>query len=527
MDKSPSHTPRATPEVAWAIALGLAVVAIFFAWEGRQGFSLWDEGYLWYGVQRVMLGEVPIRDFQAYDPGRYYWSATLMRLAGAEGIMALRTTVVILQAIAIATVLGWLAAASLKRGNTRYMLVCSLTLVVWMVPRHKVFDIAFSIGLVCMLACWVRRPTRFNHFLAGMFVGLVAYFGRNHGVYGVLASGGIFVYLAVRCESWKEWFWGILMYATGGVVGYLPMFVTMLLAPGFTPALIDSVRFLFEVKTTNLPLPIPWPWQARFTTVPLVYAFHDLVIGLFFLSMLAFGLLAMAYVTISRRRDRAVQPLLVACAFSAIPYAHYAFSRADVGHLAQGIFPTVIGLLVIAGNTSGWKRYATAAPLCLLSLFAAMTLHPGWQCMRATHCPPLEIGGDRLWVDPATGREVALLQRLQLDFAPAGRPFYVTPLLPGSWALLHAKSPTWEIYTPWDRSEAFQLDEIDRLKAANPGFVLVYDLALDGRNDLRFKNTHPLMERYIRDNYVPVEGYSENPAYQIYRARDAGPSSAP
>ncbi len=219
MNPLPSHASNDTLRIASAFILGLAVVAIFFAWEGRQGLSLWDEGYLWYGVQRVLAGEVPIRDFQAYDPGRYYWSAVLMRLAGSDGIMALRTTVVILQAAALATVLGWLASTHIKRGSFRYLLVCALTLVVWMVPRHKVFDIAFSIGLVCVLACWVRRPTRFNHFLAGVFVGLVAYFGRNHGVYGVLASGGIFAYLAVRCGSWTEWFRVIAMFAIGGLVG--------------------------------------------------------------------------------------------------------------------------------------------------------------------------------------------------------------------------------------------------------------------------------------------------------------------
>src|SRR6476660_1595204 len=115
------------------LLLAAGSVVLLFLWQGRHGLNLGDEGYLWYGVQRVMVGEVPIRDFYAYDPGRYYWSALLMSAWGDNGIMALRATVAIFQAIGLFIALALLACSPAKP-NRLWLILATITLVVWMFP---------------------------------------------------------------------------------------------------------------------------------------------------------------------------------------------------------------------------------------------------------------------------------------------------------------------------------------------------------------------------------------------------------
>jgi hypothetical protein len=94
----------------------------------------------------------------------------------------------------------------------------------------------------------------------------------------------------------------------------------------------------------------------------------------------------------------------------------------------------------------------------------------------------------------------------------------VTPFWPGAYALLERKSPMWANYALWPRSQAFQESEIERIRAARPAFAFVLDLALDGRDELRFINTNPLIHRYIVEHFERLPD-SPNPAYQIYKAK--------
>ncbi|MGR8978610.1 MAG: hypothetical protein ACU84H_00760 [Gammaproteobacteria bacterium] len=496
------------------MALAVFFVAALFLWQGNKGFNLWDEGYLWYGTQRVMLGEVPLRDFKAYDPGRYYWSAALMTLWGDNGIMALRSGVAIFQTMGLFAGLI-LIARSAKKQSITYLLLSAITLVLWMYPRHKLFDISLSILQMGVLAFLIQKPTSGRFFTAGLCIGLAAVFGRNHGVYGAAGSIGAMLWMRINPAEGPGIIKGFLLWTAGVIAGYAPVLIMALGVPGFAGAFLDSILYQFEVKATNLELPVPWPWRVDYASLPPGEAVSGFLIGLFFIGIVAFGLLSIAWIIRQRHQDKQVSPVLAAASFQALPYAHYAYSRADVGHLALGIFPLLVGSLALLSAEPAKIKCPLAIMLCAASFWIMHGFHPGWQCYDSKKWVTVKISHSSLQVDPGTAKDVALLRKLADRYAPDGRSFIAAPVWPGAYALLERKSPMWDIYPLFPRSQAFELTEIERIKTAEPRFVFIFDLAVDGREELRFRNLRPLIHRYIVDHFEPIP-HSGNPAYKIY-----------
>lgn len=514
----PTKTNRSLKprQVATVVALAACAVASLFAWQGNKGFSLWDEGFLWYGAQRVLRGEVPIRDFMAYDPGRYYWAAAFMALWRNNGIIASRAAVAIFQVMGLSVGL-LLIAGTVKKQRWAYLILSTVTLIAWMYPRHKLFDISLAIFLLGALTYLIEKPVGRRYFVAGLCVGLVAVFGRNHGVYGVVGSLGVIGWLILKRSDGVASIKCLGLWVTGVVAGYAPVLLMLLLVPGFACEFWQSILFLFELKGTNLPLPIPWPWLVDFSSMPIDILIRKVLIGLFFIGLLIFGMLSIIWVVTKKLRRETVSPAFVAASFLALPYAHFAYSRSDVSHLAQGIFPMVIGILLLLSVQARRIKWTLAPALCAASVFIMLVFQPGWQC-RDRKCVDVKISNSTLQVDAETASNIKLLRGLAAKYAPHDGSFLAVPFWPGAYALLERKSPIWEIYAIDPRSKTRQLEEIKQIKQANPGFALIIDLPLDGREALRFKNTHPLVNQYILDNFDRLPN-SPNPAYSIFKPK--------
>lgn len=503
-----------------SLIISFCLVVTSFIWQGNKGFNLWDEGFLWYGVQRIMLGEVPMRDFMAYDPGRYYWTAALSYILGNNGIMNVRIAVAIFQSFGLFVGILLIAKSLNIKGKSgvAYLILSGACLLIWMFPRHKLFDISISILLIGLLTYLVNEPQPKKYFITGLFLGLIAFFGRNHGLYGAVASVGVIAWLSIKNTTGISFIKAFFLWSSGILVGFLPTIIMAILIPGFAVAFWESILFLFQYKNTNLPLPIPWPWTVEFFNTPISHSIRGILIGLFFMGTLIFGVLSLIWVFIQKYKLNPVHPTLVATAFLALPYAHYAFSRADVGHLAHGIFPFLIGSFLLLASSKTFTKWVLLFTLCASSFWVMFVFHPGWQCFSNKNCVNIEISGKNLLVDEGTVSDITLLRRLNNQYASKGESFIAAPFWPGAYALLQKKSPTWEIYSLFPRTESFEIKEIERIVKAEPKFVFILDIPLDGRDDLRFKNTHPLTHQYIINNFQPI-AIAQNPAYKIYQSK--------
>ncbi len=494
------------------LALGLLSGLIMATWWPIQryftGVLLADEGFLWYGVRRTLLGEVPIRDFMAYDLGRYYWSAAIMGLMGDNGIMALRLTAGIFAGLGLFLALV-VIARSCREDDILVMITSAVILTLWMFPQHKLFDITASIALICGLAYLIERPSLRRCFVCGLVLGLAAVFGRNHGLYGAIGCFGVIVCLAVFNHGRLKVIPALGWWAAGIMAGYMPMLLALAFVPGFAGAYWEVLRFTFEWGSTNLPLPVPWPWRPPINI-------SNFMIGSLFISLPLSGMAGVLYFIYARFKDKTMPPAAAASAFLTLPYAHYAFSRADIHHLALGIFPFLIGSLAILAASSRKVKIAVIALLLIVSLVVMLpSRHSAWQGLNGGE--NVRLGGDTIITDPATAHSIALLRSLDMQYCRDGRTFLAVPFWPGAYAVLERKSPIWEIYPLVPRNSRFQEKEIERIENAEPGFVIVWDLALDGREELRFQNTHPLIDQYIRQNFEQIKEPLTTGEFRVYK----------
>ena len=501
---SRSHGAVSRTRVLLALGCGFSVSTLWFFTTWRYGFDLADEGFYWYGAQRVLTGEVPLRDFMAYDVGRYYWAGAFMLLLKSDGLFAARVAAMVLQALGVSLAVYLCLMACRKLGTFEWILgICgAFVFVLWVVPYYKVFDHTASVLVVALLFIMLRSQRAIDWFGAGVCLGLVAVIGRNHGVYGAAASVLVVCVLFWRGNDYRSVLLRYRSFAAGVLLGFSPTFLVAGFAEGFGPAFVESVLAIFRTGT-NIPLSVPWPWSVELENVGFLLQLTERSVGFGFVALV---LLPMAGAALWVRNGFALGDdglrLLVASIVAAIPYSHYGFSRADLTHLSMAIYPALIGLLAVICRASLPQRSVMIVGVILVSLFTVTNenVFLRHQLIKQV-LVEAAVDGEKLWI---TKRVSARLSAVEKALDEAGCPkggVLAIPDMPGVNAIRRFKVPIWEIYSLIPRAPGFEFKEIDRLESTPPHLILLSNHALDGVEGFRYTETHPQTYKWIVDRY--------------------------
>jgi hypothetical protein len=511
--------PVGLPLRACLPALAALAGFIFWCLSAHTQFRFADEGLLWYGGQRVLAGDIPLRDFWAYDPLRYYWVAGVMALMHSYGMVAVNIAGALAGAIGIGLAIR-LVFRGVQNPAWELCLLFITTLLLWMVPRVHLFDIAASVILLATLSWMLETPDYFRCFITGLTLGVVAIVRRDHGLYGGLAEAAALSYVGVfdrrpgylkACAAW----------AAGIFVGYSPLLLAVLLVPGFWEKFWASIHWYFDVGATNLPVPVPWPWRLHFAGQSWPDVIRYLIRSTSLLSLPLFGLGLVIYSVRRALSGRRPESLLFAAGLLTVPYAHHAFARAEIYHLSASAFPALVGLCVLIVKLPRLKAAAFAALACLLSsilLAPTQPLYLAWQ----DGWVKAQIGPDEFRVPQEMAQEVAVVAKLTDRYAAAGQELVAVPALIGVYTITGRRAAVWDTYSAVPASAQIQQADIDRMQSEHPALVIIG--GVEGKWPAGgYAQSHALVYDFIRDHYTLIHPDFVPPEmhWQVYVPPDA------
>jgi hypothetical protein len=504
------------------VTLAALLVIGFFLVQGNVGLNIADEGFLWYGTIRTTLGDVPIRDFQAYEPARYYWGALWFKILGNDGIIALRISQALFQFFGLS-----LALLLLRRVLVTWLAVTAAAaiLLIWMFPPWKIYEPVITIAAVYFATRLIESPSRKRHLVAGMFIGFAAFFGRNHGLYCFFAFLALILFIWWKVDR-KELPGRLGAWALGIIIGYSPMLLMFAFVPGFFSAFIEGVAFNLR-QGTNLTLPVPWPWVPQYSLLSLKASIQVFAVGLLYLALPVFYLLATGLLIKSWRR---VSPVVVSCTFVGIPYLHYSFDRPHLYYLAWTIPPFLIGAIAITEHFNRSNKRALSGIIWLLLpaiSWAALEQAPDIYtlakakalvktrvfrrsngdlnlAMRDYGLVSTDITGQSLWVSDEVAQTIAGATAINREFIPPNELVLIAPYLTLLYPVLGKEAPLRENYFLFPKPRGEQERMVSELAQRQVNWAIICHQYYDGRPELAFENTHRYVWRYLTDNFETI-----------------------
>ena len=486
-----------------ALIAALCSTALLLSWA-REGLPSPDEGYLWYGTLRTLAGEVPMRDFRSYEPGRYYWCALWM-LALGRGVVSLRIAV---HAFFFLGLTCGLLALRLAGIGWPAVVVAAIILAAWGHEPHKLFEPALAMLAVLAGVVLITHPGYPAVIAAGVVVGAITFFGVNYGLYAGAALLVLTLLEGLKTGS-IEPLTGLGAYLAGALLGALPLLVMFACVRGTFAAFVERrVRAVVARRSSNLPLPLPWPWRPAPAAVARLkwsgWRFVGRFIGVYFMLLPAFAWSVAVWATIVPWSDVRANAALVAAAAVGSFNLHHAFSRADLHHLSSSMPPVVIGLIALAGHGFGWLLIAVL--LGPGTAVMILVVHPRAQRYRhRSEYVRHDVGGSSLWIRQSSADLIDTLGSIAQDRLEPDDPLLAVPTLAELLPILRRRSAVYDTYCLHPAGEPEQRRMLRSIDEEQVRLALVRDDPVDGREELRFSRTHPLVWSHLNAAFETLE----------------------
>ena len=379
-------------------------------------------------------------------------------------------------------------------------------------PRHKIYEQTLSLIAVAVIAFVFDAPQKIRRwFLLGLLIGVAAFFGRNSGIFCVIATVIALVLLYMRGEGPRPGR-ALAALAGGTVLGYSPMIVMLVAVHGFAKPFFQSVLMTPKWAWS---LPIPFPWHVHLRGLDAVDRLQARAVAWLCVAVPLTYALVIGRGLRSRAKLHNAEWLSVAASAAGVGFLVHAFYTADFFHIAEGVVPFVIAAGALSlhwwGSRMRWRSAILFGGMAFLVLASWLPMEPLVQCLRARRDTPgkfvhLRIDG-RGYLVPSMS--AAIMQAVATAFHNCGGRdggFLAAPYYPGLYAFLNTRAPSWDTYYLWPRSDQIQQAEIDELQRHRTSlFLLNPTFAINGRESLEFARTNPKLLGYIESHYQQAE----------------------
>ncbi len=492
--------------ISEAVLLSVGVSLFVFSLQWRYGFNLGDEGWLWYISQRTALGDVPLRDFFSYDPGRYYWSAGLFKLLGRTGFFEQLLANYLFAIIGLALV--YLAMLRAELSRTWRIAILLLLGVVIGFPRHKIYEQTLSLICVAAIAFVFAAPQKLKRWLVlGIVIGLAAFFGRNSGIFCAIAALAAVLVLTIRREG-PPLLQALGAAGAGVVIGYSPIIFMVAAVHGFA---MQFYRSLLLTPTWAWRLPIPFPWRIHLSGLHGVDLLQARAVSWLCIAVPLTYAISLWRAARSKADLDGAEWLSLAASTSGAGFLIHAFYTSDVFHIAQGIVPFVVAVGAFSSHL--WRKSArwSLVIFCgsvFLTLAMWLPMEPLVQHLRTKRRAPMSlarirIDGKVFKVPAAQARLMNTVETAFRDCGPRDGAFMAAPYYPGLYAFLNTRAPLWDTYFLWPRSDQDQQIFIESLERDRTALILLNsESAINGRENLELVRTNPKLVAYITRHYV-------------------------